>query len=405
MKIGGIQIRWSEPPQTRSLEQITDIDIAFDDAIISILGGGADAVPAFYRGRQFLADCVASLHLDELAGKTIVDETSPVLVDPNPEVTYIEFMSMIMNDLIDDGNAYLWVMSRDSTGNPTRVHVIPTAEVSVNWADNAHLYRAYSWRDRNLEPNREIFHIAINRKAGHLKGRGPIAAALESTVRTAQAEEAVAKTLAEDNYTPSLVIKSGQVRSGDDAKRVLEIWQAGRDDPDRGGRARPSVTGADTEIEQITFKPVDAQWIESRNFTVQQAGRLLGIHGFFLLVESGSSLTYSTTESLFRLLLTATLRPTYLERIEQTFSRLLPLRRTARFNTDEILRADIVSRYQAHAIGTGKKGFLTVNEVRATEGLPPIAGGDEIIVPSASMPDIDEPGHAHDEPAMQGAPA
>ena len=104
---------------------------------------------------------------------------------------------------------------------------------------------------------------------------------------------------------------------------------------------------------------------------------MFGLSGFFLLVSSGDSMTYSTTESLFRMFLTTTLRPTFLERIEQSFSRLLPTNNTARFNVDEVLRADLEARYRAYQLGISA-GVLTKNEARALEGLEALTGGDAI---------------------------
>lgn len=363
---------------------MTDINVAFTEMQNSLLGLTENSVPSVFRARQFLSDTVASLHMDELQGKIIVEDPSPIITDPDPTITYHEFMAQVMLSLLDNGNAYLWIKTRDQLGNPKSAYVCDPLEVNVNW-DRQRLYRRYSWRDQTMTPDEDFLHIAINRGPGKLKGMGPIEAARTTTIQTAKAEEEMARTLAEDNYTPSLVIKSPEVKTAVDAERVLNIWMGARDS-NGGGRKRPSVANTLTEFDQLTINPVDAQWIESRDFTVQQIGRLFGIHGFFLLVESGSSLTYSTTESLFRLLLTATLRPTYLERIEQAMSRLLPRGRIARFNTDEILRADILSRYGAYQIGTGNRGFLAVNEVREDEGLPPIPGGDELIVPSTTEP-------------------
>jgi HK97 family phage portal protein len=376
----GLEVRWSDPVETRSLEQITDIGIAFEERIDQLTGMAESSVPAVFRARQFLADTVASLHLDEYSGKVALDETPQILADPNPELTYHEFMNQVALDLIDHGNAYVYVTARDSRGNPTRGHVIPAGEMTVNWLDRTQLYRDYVWRDTRLSANQEVIHIAINRRAGELLGKGPIQAAFDTTIQAAKAEETLARSLAEDNFTPSVVIKSPEVKTKGDADRVRDMWVGDR----KERRSLPSVMNSNSDLEQLTFKPIDAQWIEGRNFTVQQIGRLFGLHGIFLLVSSADSLTYATTESIFRLFLTATLRPTYLERIEQAFSRLLPSGRTARFNTNEILRADIVSRYQAHQIGLGGAGFLTVNEVRADEGLPPIKGGDELIVPSST---------------------
>jgi HK97 family phage portal protein len=388
VKIFGRDVYWSESAiETRSLEQITDLGLAFERVQNDLTGLTEGSVPAVYRARQFLADTVASLHLDQRAGDITTNVTPPLLSEPDPSMTYHEFMSLSMLSLIDHGNLYYWIKGRDEFGNAKSLYVLDPREVSVNW-DRRRLYRLYSWRDQNMVPDEDILHIAINRGPGDLKGRGPIEAALATTIQAAKAEEAVARDLAEDNFTPSLVIKTPEVKTEGEAKRVLDVWTAGRE---QGGRKRPSVMNSNSELEQITFKPIDAQWIEGRNFTVQQIGRLFGIHGFFLLVESGSSLTYSTTESLFRLLLTATLRPTYLERIEQAFSRLLPSGRVARFNTDEILQADIVSRYQAHHTAVGGQGFKTINEVRAEEGLPPIEGGDELLAASVQPKQINVP--------------
>ena len=43
----------------------------------------------------------------------------------------------------------------------------------------------------------------------------------------------------------------------------------------------------------------------------------------------------------------------------------------AQANTDALLRSDTTSRYQAHEIGI-RAGFLTTNEARALEDLPPL---------------------------------
>ena len=235
-----------------------------------------------------------------------------------------------------------------------------------------------------MDEGTDFLHISINKEAGSLLGRGPIDAARLTLLQTLAAEEVLAHSMARDNYTPNLVIRTPETKTSTEAQTVLDTWMDTRDagGPRGQGRKRPAVLGGGADIEQITFSPVDAQWIESRNFHIQQVGRIFGLSGFFLLVDSGSSLTYSTTESTFRLFLNQTLRPTYLENIEQQFSRLLPSGRKAKFNADEILRADQLARYQANSTALGGAAFKVVNEVRAEEGLSAIPGGDELIAVS-----------------------
>jgi hypothetical protein len=42
-----------------------------------------------------------------------------------------------------------------------------------------------------------------------------------------------------------------------------------------------------------------------------------------------------------------------------------------RFNVDGVLRSDLKTRYEAHAIALSN-GFMTVDEVRQIEDLPPM---------------------------------
>lgn len=375
MKIGGIPIRWSEPPQTqkRSLAQITDDDIglAMDERIRELSGILDIDVAAVFRARQLTADTVASLPMEQLFGKTVTAELPELLASPDPTETYHDTMSSLMFDLIDEGDGFLWVKAFDSIGNPRSVYVVDEGEVSVSW-DRRRLYRQYAWRGDPMEEGRNFFHIAINRKKGDLRGRGVLEAARDTTIATLKAQSEMALSMAEDNYTPTLLLKHPSVTDKRSAQLVRDMYVSDRD---KRGRNVPAATSTQTEIEQMTINPVDAEWVESRAFEIQETARLFGLPGWMLLVDQGSSMTYSNTEGVMRFWATMTLRPTYLERIEQTFSRMLPEGRKARFNMDEILRADLAARYQAYQLGIESE-FLLPNEAREGEGLAPIAGGD-----------------------------
>lgn len=374
MKIFGQDVRWSEPPQTqaRALEQVTDIGISFDERV-KALSSILDIDPAaVFRARQLTADTVASLPLRRVVGRTVAEETPELLTNPDPQETYHDTMSQLMLNLIDDGLTALWVKSFDHLGNPKSVYVVDPAEITVQW-DRRRLYRVYLWRGEQMDVGRDFFPIAINRRRNELRGRGVLRAAADSTVATLRAQADMARELAEDNYTPTIVIKHPSVKDRASADKVREMFVGDRDR--QGRRNMPAAMGSEGAIEQTTINPVDAQWIESRSFEVQEAARYFGLPGWFLLVDQGSSMTYSNTEGVMQFWATTTLRPTYLERIEQVFSQMMPTRESARFDMDEILRADTAARYTAYE--TGIRGrFLLPNEARAREGLDPLAGGD-----------------------------
>ncbi len=56
-----------------------------------------------------------------------------------------------------------------------------------------------------------------------------------------------------------------------------------------------------------------------------------------------------------------------------------------RFVVDSILRSDQKTRYEGYRIGI-QGSFLTPNEVRAWEELPPHPGGDDLLVNQAMVP-------------------
>jgi HK97 family phage portal protein len=370
--------QWA-PPEQRALEQINDIGLAFAEAQSDLTGVNDQAIPAVYRSVQFIADSAASLPMEEYNGQ-VLTTASPIITAPNPAEIYHDSLSKIVMSLLMRGNAYLWIRSRDAVGNPTTAYVLNPDEVTVAW-DRSKLFPVYSWRDTNMAPDKELLHISINKWPGELKGMGPIEAS-RSTLAGVKAENNMARELFEDNASPSGLLKVPWKVDGSEANEIQTAWET-----KHKGRKRPGVVSGGIEWEQLTINPVDAQFIEQRNFSVQEIGRMFGLHGSFLLVSSGDSMTYSTTESLFRMFIATTLRPTYLERIEQSFSRLLPTGHTARFNVDEVLRADLEARYRAYQLGIAS-GVLTKNEARALEGLEAQVGGDEIAAAPAPTENI-----------------
>jgi len=62
---------------------------------------------------------------------------------------------------------------------------------------------------------------------------------------------------------------------------------------------------------------------------------------------------------------------------------LLPVERKnlyIEFNVSSLMRGDQKSRYESYAIGR-QWGFLSVNDIRRMENMPPIAGGDKYLTP------------------------
>lgn len=352
---------YGRPVEERSLERVTDIGIAFQDRISELTLSGRDAaIPSVFRAIQLLADLVASLSLERVSPDLPPDKDYPFFRRPNPNEPYQTTMHKIMSSLLYRGNAFLWP-TRDSNGEVTSIMVLHPDEVAIN-PDPKNLYAEYQWRGKSLIRNQEIYHIALNLRPGHYEGLSPIQAT-RSLYNGILAEQNMARRLFEDNATPSGTLSIPGKLSKPEIDAIKESWI-----DSHGGRKHPAVLSGGATFEQITLSPVDAQFIQQREFGVLEVARMFGLHPWFLGSSDGSSLTYATTESLFRTLVVNTLNPTYLERIAATFTEMLPSGEHAQFNTDELLKADMKSRYDAYAVGLDS-GFLDVEDVRKIEGL------------------------------------
>lgn len=359
---------YARPTETFSAETetVTDLGVAFARAIEAQEAGPDVGVPAAYRGAQFIGDTAGRLEMAARDRSTgLVSAEQPELLSrPNPNELYRHTIGDIVTSLIFDGNAFILPVTRSTTGDVTSVHIADPSTVNVDW-NSTKTARLYSWGDRDLEHGRDIVHISMLRLPGRTRGLGPFTAA-RLALETAKASDRYAARLFSDDATPPLAIKIPQVLSAVEAQGILDQWE-----DTHKNRKRPAVLGGGATIEQLALNPVDAQFLESRRFDVQQVARVLGIPGPLLSVSTGDSLTYTTTESLFRQFNTATLEPSYLDGIAAAFSLLIPSHQKARFETSELFTADLTSRYAAYKTGIDG-GFLTAAEVRRWEGLGPV---------------------------------
>lgn len=140
----------------------------------------------------------------------------------------------------------------------------------------------------------------------------------------------------------------------------------------------------------LGINPIDAQLLESRNFSVEEICRWFRVPPWMVGHTQNSTSFGTGIEQQMIAFLTFTLRP-WLTRIEQAINMnlLSPVDKTkfyAEFNVEGLLRADSVGRAQLYKIMTDG-GMETRDEVRERENLPPMGGNAAVLtVNSATMP-------------------
>jgi len=129
--------------------------------------------------------------------------------------------------------------------------------------------------------------------------------------------------------------------------------------------------------QNVTMNPEAAQLLESRAFSIEEICRWFRVPPFMVGHVTKQSSWASSVEGMNLIFLTNTLRP-LLVNIEQEIARCLldgDEDYFAEFSVEGLLRADSVGR-SAYYTTALQNGWMSRNDVRRLENLPPIQGGD-----------------------------
>jgi HK97 family phage portal protein len=171
---------------------------------------------------------------------------------------------------------------------------------------------------------------------------------------------------------------SNAARASDDMAAAIKVGRANQ------RNILPVPSGF--ELTPIGFEPAKQQMIELRQFQISEVSRIFNIAPAML--HDLSTGTYSNVEQQNLNFAQHTITP-LVKLIEQEMnSKLFGDRNTknyVEFNLDGLQRGDYLSRMEgtARAIGVG---LMTPNEGRALDNRPPLDGGDDLMMQSATLP-------------------
>ena len=144
----------------------------------------------------------------------------------------------------------------------------------------------------------------------------------------------------------------------------------------------------------LAMKAVDMEFIASRQFQLGEIARIFRVPMHMLGSEStarGSNAVTQQAQEYLNYSLS-----TWIEMWEQRIPFTFDIDEAedelfVEFNVDRLLRADIGTRYAANRVALGGTGWMTINEVRAGEGLEKTDGGDTVFRPLNTVPADQEP--------------
>ena len=337
----------------------------------SRLRDGTDLDPTtlipIYRGLQVLSGSAGQLSLDvERQGRIVTERIPAIVRRPDPDLDRSEWLEQATLELAVDGNLFTRKLTGPD-GSIIGARIIPARDVTVSRHPRT-LRPLYHLATGETLTTADVDHQAMLRRAGQLRGRGPIAAAREDLDGIADINT-YAHSWFRGTGQPSGILSTTSSKTADEAKAIRDRWNEAQLDPDNISGIR--VIGGDTTYTPLLLNPEDAQWISARQFGVTDCARLLGIPATLMLAAvEGTSMTYSNVEQEWLAFVRFTLL-SYIRKIEEALTSISPLGQTVRANIETLLRSDTGSRYESYSTAIASR-WMTPDEVRGIEGKPPL---------------------------------
>ncbi|ENS0910026.1 phage portal protein [Escherichia coli] len=290
---------------------------------------------------------------------------------PNSEMTPSRFMLMVVASICLRGNAFIekkFIASR----LVSLVPLLPQNMVVKRLATGALEYTYTENGNERVIPVKNIMHIRGFGLDG-VCGMMPMKTGRD-VIGSAMAVEESAAKIFEQGLQSSGFLSSDKAL--DDAQREkLRSYMAAFTGSKNAGKIM--VLEGGLKYQGVTMNPEDAQMLESRAFSIEEICRWFRVPPFMVGHTTKQSSWASSLEGMNLQFLTHTLRP-LLVNIEQEIGRCLldsDDEVFAEFSVEGLLRADSAGR-AAYYTSALQNGWMSRNDVRRLENMPPIEGGE-----------------------------
>jgi HK97 family phage portal protein len=303
----------------------------------------------------------------------------------NEGLTAFEGREFMAASVLIHGNAYARI-ERDDRGRVTALFPYAAPNVTVERLRSGRVrytaVRPEGQADVLLDG--EMLHLRYRRAADGLRGISPIELA-RATFRTAIAQQTTAEAQAVNAFRPAGMLVFPKPVSHEGLTAAKEQFTA-----KVIGAAKANeiiVMDGGLEWRPFSMPAKDMEFLESRKLSNLDVARIFGVPPTAAGIPDNA--TYSNVEQESRALVARCLAP-MARRLEQAMMADLLTEEGRRsyfveHDLQGLLRGDQTARFQAYQIGrTG--GWLSPNEIRGWENLPPIDGGDEYLSPLNMTP-------------------
>jgi len=301
---------------------------------------------------------------------------------PNPFMDAATLRETLQAHVMLWGNGYAEI-ELNGAGRPIALWPLLPNKVVPDIEDGKVIYKIQTDTGEVKLPYSQVLHIKGLGFDG-IKGYSVIQYAAENMALGLAAEKNAASFYGNDS-SPMGILTTESSLKADTKDEIEKQWEKKHKGLDR--RYRVAILHSGLKFQSVGIPAKDAQLLESRKHGISDIARWFNIPPHML--ADLDKATFSNIEEqgidFVRWTLNRWLTKWTMECDFKLF--LLPERSRfyTEFLTEALLRGNTESRYKAYQIGLGgnnNPGFITINEVRSKENLPPVPRGDELFMPS-----------------------
>ena len=349
------------------------------------------SVPQFWRGHAYVTGMVGQLPRTVFRGTDALDPQPAVVRQPDPFQSAMSFWAGVASSLTLYGNSICLVTSTDKLGYPATLKPVHPTLAAVRFTGNPMTPQIAAWYIAGTvyDPS-EVWHVKSHLgRAGWPLGRGIIDTNGDATAM-ALALQSYGASYFNAGGMPTGILKVHRPEiTQDQAEAAKSAWLSRY-----AGKPSVAVLNELTDFTPVSFRPVDSQMIESRQFSLIEVALLWGLPPSKL----GAAITnpYRNAQMEEVQARNDAVAP-WLALLEEAGSiELLPRGQALKWDMAAWLEADTLTEYQAYQVALGGPGpqsqWLLPDEIRARKNLDPISDvAEELGVASPVAAADDEP--------------
>lgn len=325
---------------------------------------------AYWAAVRLIAESLASIEVvpyKKEGEKRTADKNHPLWHllnrEPNPHTSGIAFMEDLIANTIIHGNGFALIEVKGSKITALQLKPSPGVTIEVNNGVKTYQIDGETYLDN------EVLHFRGLGDDGII-GYSPAYLHRNALKLSLQAER-YGREFFEKNGRPSGILEVPGALSEDQKATLTDHWGK------TYSQGSTAVIDNGMKYVRVDTPHDDAQFLETRVHQVREIARMFRIPPH--LLGDLERATFANIEEMSLEFVKFSLR-SWAVRFEQALMRALLTENEKKnyelaYDLTPLLQGDQKTRYESHAIGL-YSGFLSVNDVRRSEGLNEIEGGD-----------------------------